>query len=65
LRLFNGADEAQLTVLLPNPLLSPDGERVLKTPDWSRLALWDALRARWAGIAEPDPFDRTARHFRH
>jgi hypothetical protein len=65
LRLFNGAGEAQVTVLLPNPLLSPDGERVLKTPDWSRLELWDALRARWTGATAPDPLDRTAHRFRH
>ena len=64
-RLFNGADEQQATILLPNPFLSPDGEKILKTPDWSRLALWDALRARWCGLPEPDPADRTAARFSH
>jgi hypothetical protein len=34
-------------------------------PDWSRLALWDHLRSRWLGLAEPDPFDRSGRGFRH
>ena len=41
LRLFNGHGEQQITILLPNPFLSPDGEKVLTVPDWSRLALWD------------------------
>jgi hypothetical protein len=64
-RLFNGAGEQQVTILLPNPFLSPDGDKVLKRPDWSRLALWDALRARWTGAAGPDPVDRSAERFRH
>jgi hypothetical protein len=64
-RLFNGKDEQQITVLLPNPFLSPSGEKILKVPDWSRLALWDALRARWLGLTEPDPRDRSAPRFRH
>jgi hypothetical protein len=65
LRLFNGAGEQQLTVFFPNPFLSPDGERVLSEPDWSRLALWDALRARHLGATGPDPFDRSGKRFRH
>jgi hypothetical protein len=65
IRLFNGKGEQQITVLLPNPFLSPDNERVLSSPDWSRLALWDRLRARWLGFVEADPFDRTARRFAH
>jgi hypothetical protein len=64
-RLFNGQGEQQITVLLPNPFLSPTNEKILKQPDWSRLALWDALRARWLGLAEPDPADRSATVFRH
>jgi hypothetical protein len=65
MRLFNGADEQQLTILLPNPFLSPDGDKVLKIPDWSQLQLWDELRARWTGAAGPDPVDRSATRFRH
>lgn len=65
LRLFNGKGEQQITVLLPNPFLHPDTEAILKEPDWSRLALWDALRARWFGLHEPDPIDRAGRGFRH
>lgn len=65
IRLFNGKDEQQITILLPNPFLHPDTDEILKVPDWPRLALWDALRARWLGQAEPDPFDRAGRGFRH
>jgi hypothetical protein len=65
LRLFNGQDEQQTTILLPNPFLSADSEKVLKVPDWSRLALWDRIRARWLGLAEPDPVDRSGHRFSH
>jgi hypothetical protein len=59
-RLYNGNDDQQITILLPNPFLDRDAERLVKEPDWSRLALWDALRARWFGLTEPDPMDRSA-----
>ena len=65
LRLFNGKNEQQITVLLPNPFLHPDTDKVLKTPDWSRLALWNKLRARWLDLPEADPFDRAGQRFRH
>jgi hypothetical protein len=65
LRLFNGAGEQQLTVFFPNPLLSDDGDKVRRPPDWSRLALWDAMRRRRLGLDAPDPFDRSAKVFRH
>jgi hypothetical protein len=65
IRLFNGKDEHQITVLLPNPFLHPETSKVLKVPDWSRLALWDRLRARWLGLLDPDPIDRSGRGFRH
>ena len=57
LRLLNGHDEQQLTVLLPNPFLS-DHHEYLLAPDWSRLALWDHLRKEYLGLP-PDAFDRT------
>lgn len=63
LRLFNGAGEQQITVMLPNPFLS-ETQGILKTPDWNRLFLWDALRARYLGL-EPDPRDRSAPAFVH
>lgn len=62
-RLFNGHDEQQLTVFLPNPFLS-DEDEFLPTPDWSRLALWDQLRAQYVGL-DPDPRDRLAERFVH
>jgi hypothetical protein len=65
LRLWNGADEQQVTIFFPNPFLSPDFEHTLPAPDWSRLELWDRLRDRWLGLSEPDPFDRSATAFRH
>jgi len=64
LRLFNGKGEQQITVLLPNPFLDGD-DKILRTPDWSRLALWDRLRAQWLGLTEPDPLDRSGKGFRH
>ncbi|GLI95101.1 DUF7676 family protein [Methylocystis echinoides] len=64
-QLFNGAGEQQITVLLPNPFLHPDTDKILKEPDWSRLALWDKLRSRWFGLHEPDPVDRSASRFAH
>ena len=64
LRLFNGHGEQQITVLLPNPFLDRD-DKIRREPDWSQLTLWDRLRARWLGLAEADPFDRSGRGFQH
>ncbi|MBR9973769.1 DUF7676 family protein [Magnetospirillum sulfuroxidans] len=58
LRLFNGGGEQQLSVFLPSPFHADN--RMLPQPDWSRLELWDGLRARYLG-AEPDPIDRAGR----
>lgn len=60
-RLFNGRDEQMMTVLLPNPFLT-DRQEVLDTPDFSRLAAWDSLRALFLGLPE-DPLDRTGKGF--
>jgi hypothetical protein len=65
LRLFNGKGEQQITVLLPNPFLDRDTDKIRKTPDWSALELWDRLRAEWLGLTDPDPLDRAGRGFRH
>lgn len=65
LRLFNGAGEQQVTIFFPNPFLSPETDKVVDEPDWSRLALWDELRARWTGATGPDPADRSATRFAH
>jgi hypothetical protein len=64
LRLYNGKGEQQITVLLPNPFLDRD-DKMRKVPDWSRLDLWDRLRAQWLALHDPDPLDRAGRGFRH
>ena len=48
--------------MLPNPFLSDHGIR--SKPDWNRLFVWDALRARYLKL-EADPRDRTAKVFVH
>jgi hypothetical protein len=62
-RMFNGADEQQLTIMLPNPFLDDD-QMPLTTPKWDRLACWEELQATYLGCV-PDPRDRTAVHFHH
>jgi hypothetical protein len=64
LRLWNGHGEQQATIVFPHPFLSADG-KVLREPDWSRLALWDEMRSRYAGIPGPDAVDRSGTGFRH
>jgi hypothetical protein len=49
LRLFNGRDEQQLSVYLPNPHLDPVTMRH-RQPVWSALDLWHDLRLRYAGV---------------
>jgi hypothetical protein len=56
LRLWNGHDEQMITVFFPNPHLTDEGKRQ-RRPDWSRLALWDAVRREFLGLPE-DPRDR-------
>ena len=63
LRLFNGKDEQQLTVFLPNPFLDDDDHN-LSPPDWTRLALWDELRLRFLHLP-PHAKDRQATRFVH
>ncbi len=62
-RMFNGDGDQMMTVLLPHPFLD-ERDQVLDEPDWSRLALWDLLRARFLDLP-PDPVDRSARRFAH
>ena len=62
LRLFNGADEQLLTVLLPNPFL--DEDEMPCEPNWERLAVWDQLRAEFLNLG-PDPLDRKGQRFVH
>jgi len=62
LRLFNGHDEQQLTVFLPNPFLDEHAQP--RPPHWPALDLWDELRHTYLGL-DPDPVDRTATRFVH
>ena len=62
-RMYNGASEQQLTVLLPNPFLDDD-QHPLAEPDWSCLACWDELRHDVLGLT-PDPVDRIGTRFEH
>src|SRR6056297_161122 len=62
-RMFNGDGDQMMTVLLPHPYLH-ERAQVLDEADWSRLALWDLLRARFLDLP-PDPVDRSARRFAH
>lgn len=57
IRLFNGNNENQIYIFLPNPFLT-DEMKFRKQPDWSRLALWDDLRQRYLGLP-PDAKDRS------
>ena len=62
LRLFNGRDEQQITIFLPNPFLS--AEMKFQKPDWTRLALWDHLRRKYLGLA-PEARDRSGSRMIH
>ncbi|WP_437284928.1 DUF7676 family protein [Sorangium sp. So ce406] len=56
--LWSGRDEQMMTVFFPNPWLDQERMKPVKEPDWSRLALWMDLRARFAGVPpEPAPVD--------
>lgn len=62
-RMYNGACEQMLTVLLPNPFLDDD-QQLSADPDWSRLACWDELRRDLLQLL-PDDVDRLGTEFRH
>ncbi len=62
MRFFNGQDEQMITVFFPNPFISAE-ERILKTPDWSRLSMWNEFRQKYLGLG-PDPLDQTSTRFR-
>lgn len=63
LRLYTGAGDQQMTVLLPNPFLDAE-QQILNPPQWDRLGAWDDLRQRCLGLP-PDPFDRSGPGFGH
>jgi hypothetical protein len=53
LRLWNGRGEQMITVFFPSPFHDHVTETRRGEPDWSRTALWDELRARYASAAAP------------
>ena len=56
LALLNGRGEQMVTFFLPNPYFDQN-YRVLETPDWGKLALWNHIRANYLGLAaDPGPF---------
>ena len=56
LALMNGRDEQMTTFYLPNPYFDAR-YRVLDTPDWGKLALWNHIRTSYLGLqADPGPF---------
>jgi hypothetical protein len=57
LRLWNGRAEQMLTVFLPNPYYDAMMQR--QPPDWSKLALWNELRARFLGLPPEPPGPET------
>lgn len=61
LRLFNGENEQQMTIFLPNPFLTNE-MKVTRHPDWSKLELWDHLRKKYLDL-EPDEKDRQNKKF--
>jgi hypothetical protein len=62
-QMFNGVGEVQMTVFFPNPYLDSEG-KIRHVADWDKLAMWDDLRLRHAGIA-PDSKDRSSTGFVH
>ena len=62
-RLFNGAGQQQITVLLPNPHLD-EHQNYVEKPDWERLYLWDRLRQKYLSQGS-DLVDRSAPKFFH
>lgn len=50
LRMFNGQDEPQISIFLPNPFLTVE-DGLADQPDWDRLALWSELFPHLTGHA--------------
>ncbi|MGA0393910.1 MAG: DUF7676 family protein [Rhodospirillales bacterium] len=63
LQFFNGNGEQQMSIFMPSPFIADDG-KILKKPDWPRLATWEALTKKYLN-RDPDPKDRTAKKFAH
>jgi hypothetical protein len=64
LRFWNGAGEQMLSAFLPSPFLD-DRLKPVREPDWSRLAAWNELRARYLGETAPQPIPDPPRRQAH
>ncbi len=60
-RMYSGAGDQQLTILFPNPFVS-ECDKILDTPDWSRLSVWNKIQKKYFNRSE-DPKDFTANGF--
>jgi hypothetical protein len=57
-RCFNGMEEQQITVFLPNPNYELEPRFKKNTPPrWEKLDIWDTLRKKYLGL-DPDEMDR-------
>ena len=46
--MWNGAGEPMISIFFPNPFIEAD-DSLASVPDFSRLATWRVLSARWLG----------------
>ena len=53
LRLWNGRGEQMITVFFPSPFYDAATDTRRREPEWSRTALWEGFRARWAVGRDP------------
>jgi hypothetical protein len=60
--LCNGAGDPMMSIYFANPFVL-GGDMLADEPDWSRLAMWRDISARYLGLA-PDPYDETSCGFR-
>ena len=54
-RLWNGRGEQMITIFFPSPFYDHETDARRREPDWSRTALWEAMRARWSSTSAPAP----------
>jgi hypothetical protein len=47
-RMWNGSGEQMISIFFPNPYLNDDSQTLAK-PDWTRLTLWKAMKAKYTG----------------
>lgn len=60
--MWNGAGEPMISIFFPNPFIEAD-DSLASVPDFSRLATWRTLSARWLG-RPPEALDAEGAGFR-